>query len=450
MNLFEEEVKSFKPKEKKNKKIKITTLLIIAIAVFMILAILIVIAISYLRGSILTISLDGQKIDDAILEAIKLNDDGTAEISIKKMASYLNYQIYGGDYETLLEDSNKGYLQYNKQITTYENGSNKINQYNIDNESTQQKEEIKLKEAIKDISGDMYVNSDDAEKILSIYFSYNKNKNNIEIDTLDYLYNFYENYYAKKNGYIKIENVTNQNKKTVLDNMLIVEDTSGNYGVINIENGEIILEIKYTAIEYLRSDSEFLITRGEKKGIISSNKNVKLENYDNIDIITLNESKYYLITQNSKYGLANSNGNILIYPEYTKIGIEKEKFSSNDITNNYLVADTYIPLQKDKIYTLYNIKTQQLLKDQYTNLGYISKSSNIYSTIQVPEFGLVVVQKDAKYDLITQDGNNLFGYVLDSVYFTVSAGKKTYYIEYNNNAIELLTYLDEKGIKRVK
>ncbi len=45
----------------------------------------------------------------------------------------------------------------------------------------------------------------------------------------------------------------------------------------------------------------------------------------------------YLVTNNNKHGVINSTGSIIVYLEYDQIGIDSNRFSSNNIKKSILI-----------------------------------------------------------------------------------------------------------------
>ena len=69
--------------------------------------------------------------------------------------------------------------------------------------------------------------------------------------------------------------------------------------------------------------------------------------------------------------------------------------------------------------------------------------------LEIQDYKLLVGRQGEKYDLITTKGEGLFkGFILDSVYITVNAGKETYYITYGDQNIELLKFLEENNVEK--
>ena len=438
MNLFENE-ELLKPKQQI--KVKAPTVLIVIISILSVISIVIIGLITYLKGTILTITLDGQ--DANKLKSILIFEEDKIYIPIKKIAEYLQYQTYNGDYITLSEEVDKCYIENIEEKVAFTLDSNIITK--VRGGVTEQ---VKIVEPISQINEELHITSEGAEQAFNLYFNYNKEKNEITIQTLSHLYNRYLNY-AISIGYSPIENEIFDNKLAILEGLIVVKGSNGNYGVININN-EVILETKYQSIRYLPKTSDFLVSSNNKMGIIASDKSTKISlKYDSIEIFTNKNEMFYLIGNSGKYGLLDVNGNEIIYPEYTKIGMSVSEYSKNNVTTGHVLNGEVIPVENNGKWALFNIKGEKITDFIYDGFGCQVKNNNTYSVLQIPEYNLLVAKQGEKYDLITIEGKSLFkDAILNLVYISVSSGKTNYYISYGEQKIELFSFLEENGIKK--
>lgn len=440
MELFDEEI--LKPK--KRKKIKSTTIIAIVIAILIILCVIVIATIVYLRNTILTVTLDN--VDASDLESIFIiEENNKIYIPIRKMGEYLKYNTYNGDYITRSEDTDKCYIENEEELVSFELNSNILTKV-VDGQSQQ----IKINEPITQINGELCINSDGAQDAFNIVFEYNTEKNNINIQTLTYLYMSWSNY-AKSKGYTPIEEETFENKTAILDNMIIVKNSNENYGVINT-SGEIILETKYDDIKYLRKTSDFLVSSNGKKGIISEDKTTKISLiYDNIQEVTNNNDIFYIIQSSNLYGVLDVNGDIVIHPEYAQIGIDVSAYDKNGVTNGYILFNKIIPVKNNNKWAIFDIEGNKITDFIYDALGCSnSKVPNTYGVLEIKDFNLLVVNLNGKYGLITLEGKDVLQNILDSVYISVTSGNSNYYITYGDQTIQLIEFLQERGIKKVE
>ena len=442
MDLFEEEI--LKPKKKKT--IKGSTLILIAIILLSILCVLALMAIFYIKGTILTITLDG--IEAKELENIFIMEENNkVYMPIKRMAEYLRYDAFTGDYITRSEDDvNKCYVETDEEVVSFTLNSNILTKV-IEGQSQQ----IKITEPIKEINGELCIAAEGAQDAFNFKFYYDANKNNIYIQTLSYLYSWYSQQ-AVNEGYLLIEEETYANKAAILDDMLIVKADNNNYGVINIK-GETILETKYDSIQYLQNTSDFLVGSNDRKGIISKDKTTKVElTYDSIERVTNKNDIFYVVEKSNLFGLLDQNGKTIIYPEYEQIGIDVSGYSQNGVTNGYILYNELVPVKRNNKWGLMNINGKKVTDFVYDSFGCPNGKNNLYRThgvIKVLDYNLIVGRQGEKYNLVTLDGKWLFErFILDSVYITVSEGKNVYYITSGNTTKELISFLQDNGVTK--
>lgn len=448
IDLFDEEI--LKPKKKKT--IKPITIILVAIAILVILFIVTMVSMVYLRSKILKITVDGNDAKD-LEEIFIIEENSKIYIPIRRMAEYLNYDSYNGDYITRSEDATKCYIETEEELVSFTLNSNILTKV-VDGQTQQ----IKITEPIKEINGELCINAEGTQDAFNFRFNYNVEKNDIYIETLPYLYNWYSQTYQAQ-GFLPIDIETFANKTAIWDGMLIVKSDNQNYGVIDINTGELILETKYNSIQYLRSTSDFLVGSNNKKGIISADKSTKVEViYDNIERVTDQKNIFYVVKKSNFYGLLDKDGKTIIYPEYEQIGIDVSAYSQNGVTNGYIFYNEVVPVRRNNKWGLININGNKIVDFIYDSYGCLYSKNNAYMTygvIEVLDYKLLVVNKSGKYNLVTIEGKELFnGYILDDVYITVSEGKKNYYVTTGSQTTELLGFLKENeeklGITKVE
>lgn len=438
MDLFENE-ELLKPKKKL--KIKLSTIIITIIIILILLCFVIVGLIVYLKGTILTVTVDTINANE--LKSIFIFEENKIYIPIRKMAEYLQYETYNGDYITLSEETNKCYIENLEELVSFVLDSNIITK--VRNENA---EKLKIDEPITQINGELCITEEGAEKAFNFRFVFDKERNQITIETLSYLYQLYSQF-STSLGYLNIENEIFENKMLIFNDLIVVKGKNENYGVID-GYGDVVLETKYENIEYLPKTSEFLVSSNNKKGIISQDKTTKINvTYDNIEIITNKNDTFYIIKDSDKYGLLDSNGSVLIYPEYSKIGIDVSQYSHNDVTNGYILHNELIPVSNNSKWALFNVEGKQITDFIYDEIGCVAKKDNTYGVVQIPEYNLIIAKQKDKYDFITLEGKGLFNrFILDSVYISVSSGKLNYYMNYGEKKIELFEFLEKNGVEK--
>ena len=343
MDLFNEE-ELLKPKKKK--EIKASTVIGVTIGALITLCIITLLLIIYLKGTILKITVDGQDAQ-ALEKIIIMEENNKIYLPIKRIAEYLKYEAYNGDYITRSEDPTKCYIETGEELISFTLNSNVITKL-VEGQTRQ----VNMEEAVKEINGELCVTSQAAKDAFNIMFYYTQNKKQIEIETLTYLYTACSQHYQTK-GYSAIENVSFANKTAVLDGMLIVKSDNGYYGAITIE-GEVILETKYDDIQYLSKTRDFLVESNGKKGIISAKKETKLKLiYDTIQAVTNKNDIFYIIEQSDLFGLLDVNGKTLIYPEYEQIGMDVTAYKQNGVTNGYILYNEIVPVRRNNKWAIF-------------------------------------------------------------------------------------------------
>ena len=419
-------------KSKKNKKISNIILVLIVLIFLIILGLIVVI--KSLQTEKISLTLDGKTNND-LISILKFDDNDKIYVPIKKVANYLGYNSYNGDYSQPSEDTSKCYIECENEITNFSLNSDIIYKTKP-NSSANSYEKIQIDEPVIAINGELYTTIDGIKKSFNVSFEYKNSK--ITIYTMDYLISQYANVIINY-GYTEI-NEAFENKKTILEDMIVVNKEQ-KCGVINID-GTIVLDAKYDDITYMQQTSDFLVQSNDKMGIISKNKQTKVSvSYDSIENMN-NDSNLYVVEQNGKYGVIDINGNIKIHPEYTKIGVDINLFKYNDVKNGYILADTLIPVQKEDKWGLFDKAGSKVVDFIYDNLGYISNDSrNNNNLLVVSGYDVLVVNKDDKYNLISLKGKEIFNVFVDAIYTTTESGENRYYMIYNGQTNDLLPYL---------
>lgn len=432
---------NFEPKKVDNSK-KITRIILAVMLVLVIAIIGIFMSIVYIQNSTLKFYIDGR--ENNKVKEMMVEESGNIYFPIKDIASYLGYNSFSGEYTDKSEDASKCYVQCDDEVANFSLNSNKIYKLTT-SDNTANYEYFYANKPVKAINGKLYATTDAIEKAFNISFTYDTNKKRIYIYTMPYLI---ESYSSKVLDY-GYEEISEEfaNKKTVLNNMLVVTKNQGKvYAVLDI-SGKDVIEAKYDYIEYLPNSGDFLVKSNNKVGVISAKKETKIQIlYDNLELID-SDAGLYLAEKDNKYGVIDSKGNIKIYIEYDQIGIDNTKFEQNDIKNKYLLDNGMILAKKDSLWGAFDKNGNEILDFEYEGFGYIASSSkNAINLLLIPEYNVLVASKDKKYTLINSSGKELCIPILDDVYMTIDSGKKYYYMSYNNKTINVEDFLDEIGV----
>ena len=440
MNLIDE---SFETKKTDNSK-KLAKIILAIIIVLVIAIIGIFIALVYIEDSTLKLYLNGS-VNEKVKEMMLVESDGTVYFPIKDISAYLGYYSYNGEYADKSEDASKCYIENDDEIANFALNSNKIYKLTISDDDANY-EYYYANKPVKAINGKLYATSDAIENAFNISFTYNVDKQRVYIYTMPYLI---ESYTARVLDY-GYEAISDEftSKKTILNDMLIVtKNKNKSYGVID-SKGNTIIEPKYDYIGYLPNSGDFLVKSNNKVGIISAKKETRIQIlYDSLELID-SDSGLYLAKKDNKYGVIDAKGNIKIYIEYDQIGIDNSKFEQNNIKNKYLLDNGMIPVKKDKYWGAFNKNGNQILDFKYDSFGYIASSNkDAINLLLIPDYNILIACQNKKYALINSAGEEKVGPILDDVYITINSGKKYYYMNVNDQTLNVEEWLDSVGVK---
>lgn len=438
MNLIDEELQ---PKKKDNSK-KMARMILIIISILIIAIIGIVMAIAYIQEKTLKLYVNGS-INEKVKQMMVIEDDGTIYFPIKDIASYLGYQSFNGEYTDKSEDQSKCYVQDDNEVANFALNSNKIYKLTLEN-SDGNYDYYYSKKPVRAINGKLYATSDAIENAFNVSFSYNADNQRAYIYTMPYLIQSYSSKVLDY-GYEEISDNYN-NKKTILNDMLVVTKDQGKiYAVIDIK-GNAVIEPKFDNIEYLPNSGDFLVQSNNKVGIISAKKETKIQLlYDSLELID-SDTGLYLAKKDNKYGVIDSKGNIKIYIEYDQIGIDNTKFEQNNIKNKYLLDNGMILARKDKLWGAFDKNGKQVLDFEFDSFGYVATSNkDAINLLLIPDYNILVACQNKKYALINSAGEMIIRPVLDDAYMIINSGKKYYYMNANDRKINITEFLDEQG-----
>ncbi len=430
------------------KKSKLPMIIGICLAILIIIIIAIIVAIVYLNGSVMKITINGQK-NNNIEKMLYIPEDDVNKvyIPIRAIAKYFNYEDYRGDYKIKSEDSSKCYVKNENEIAMFTKDSDRL----VDSRGDSDYEYITLDEKVFEKDGELYTTPDGIEKAFNVLFQVDISKKKIDIFTMDYL----NQYYATR---LKIDGQTEEltkeyaDKKAIFKNMIIVIKNK-QYGVVNAETGEAVLENKYEEIKYLPATSDFLVKSNGKYGVLGSDASVKVRvTYDDIKIMD-NQNGLYLVKQNNLYGVVDTKGKVIMNPEYNQIGVDINKYANSGIENPYVLLDEIIPVKNSGgLWAIFNKKGEKIRDFEFSNIGSGTSSStqsaNNYPAIVIPSYKIIIVEKDKHYNLMTTNGEELVpSYVLENVYIknNTETGENNYYMTYNNKVMSVEEWLASTG-----
>ena len=421
----------------RKEKSKAPMIIGICIGILVVMIIAIICAIVYLRSTVLTIKLNNQTNHDLEEILYITGDEGNQQIyvPIRRIAKFLNYEDYRGDYISKSEDSTKCYVKNANEIAMFTKDSTDLVKTNGDSNY----EYLTLKEKVFEKDGELYTTPEGIEQAFNVLFENNLQQNKINIYTMDYLNQIYctaLGITGKDDDEIKTSEIYSDQKAILQDMIIIIKDEQ--YGVITASTGQPVLETKYEEIKYLPSTSDFLIKSNGKYGILGTDTSTKLRvMYDDIKIID-SKNGLYLLKKNNLYGVADKKGKVIIDPSYPQIGVDNTKYKQSGIENQYVLLDEIIPIKNsDGLWAIFNIKGEKIKDFEFTEIGCNNvKESDTLPAVVIPSYKIVIVGKDEHYNLMTSSGEVLIpSYILNSVYIKLNTetGENKFYMSYNNN-----------------
>lgn len=228
--------------------------------------------------------------------------------------------------------------------------------------------------------------------VVNAYAEYSE-ESGLIIYTLEKLTKTY-NEKAVENGYNSI-NTEGDNYKTLAYNLLMV-NKNNRYGITDLGFQELV-GTKYNTISFNELQNEFIVSSGDKYGIIDKVGNIKVNLiYDDISIINYSPL-IYIVKRNNKYGVLNESGELITNVEYEEIG---SKTDSNNKSERRVVIipeiseeiKQSIVVKKESGYGLINILTGEPIVE--------CDFERIYAILQDGNLMYEAVFKGQKVDLI--------------------------------------------------
>lgn len=435
----------------KNKKISIIILVAIVITIIAIIGI--VYAIMYLQNNTFRIYING-KVVNLPNETIIIDEEtGKIHVDITGIANYLDYDYHKGEFKLYTEDENKCWVENKKETASFFLNSNKISKVAPD--QTRDYENYTISDPVISRNGKLYCTPEGIKIGFNVLFEYNKDQKNISIYTLPYLVNTYENRF-KQLGYKDGIDDAFDNQKAVLYNLFVVKKDNNLYGVVNSNNEEIIGS-RYRNMIFNENAREFYVTSAlNKKGIVTEKGETKINLlYDDIRMVD-KQNGLYLVKNSNKYGMIGNTGNTIIHLEYDQIGVNVGSFRNNNINNQYVLFENAIPVYQNKKWGMFDINGNMILPLEYDTIGYSSGVSGkvVNNLLIVPSYKGIVFGKDyfiqdgrntkkvRYYGLYDNKGTELIPTALTNAYFVVNAGVNTYYMEYQEQTLNIEEYLE--------
>lgn len=432
---------------------KISRIVLIGIVITIIAIIGIVYAIIYLQSNTFRIYIN-DKVVNLPNETIIIDEvSGKIHVDITGIASYLDYDYHRGEFKLYTEDENKCWVENKNETASFFLNSNKISK--VAPNQTKDYEDYTISDPVISRNGKLYCTPEGIKIGFNVLFEYNKEQKNIQIYTLPYLVSMYEDRF-KELGYREGIDDAFDNQKAILYNMFVVRKDNNLFGVVNSNNEEIIGS-RYRNMVFNENAREFYVTSSlNKKGIVTEKGETKINLlYDDIKMVD-KQNGLYLVKNNNKYGMIGNTGNIIIHLEYNQIGVNVGAFRNNDIKNQYVLFENAIPVCQNNKWGMFDINGNIILPLEYDTIGYSSGVSGkvVNNLLIVPSYKGIVFGKDyfiqdgrntkkvRYYGLYDNKGTELIPTALTNAYFVVNAGVNTYYMEYQEQTLNIEEYLE--------
>ena len=431
--------------KKSNAKKYVLIGLIISVVLLLLLLVLLVLYSNMIPQKMI-LTIDGQS--QNYTEDMFVFEDNNIYISLKDIANLIGYRYYDGGYKQFTQDKTSCYLESDDEVVVYQLDSDKINK--TLNSTDVQYSEFTISKPVRQINNKLYVIAADLELGCNVSIAYNQSTNQMTINTLSSLYNFY-NEKAMNNAYLNVDGLddTFVNKKTIRYGMLVVKSTIREiekYGVISLDGQKTYLDIKYDEISFIENLQCFLVKGDNKYGLMykDGTQIIKLE-YDQINLFDSMNNLFY-VEKNDKKGILDENGEALgnMFVEYDEIGINKSLFSSNNIENPMLLYNKCIPVKKDDKWGIFNIEGELISNFTWDSLGYVDPKNSKNNILLAENVEGIIVCKDEKYGVINSEGKLLVPCIYDKVYAEIIEGKYRYYIQIGDESIEINDYINNE------
>ena len=430
-------------RQNEKKGAKTATIIGILIAITVIVVIAIIFLMLSRSGKKFSVVINGQT-TNVSEDTFVITDEGKIYVSIRDIAPYLGYEAHNGEYKVDVEDKNKMYVEATDGTETASFYLNSTTISKVAPNTNADYENITIKEPVTLVNDKMYIIDDGIRYGFNVLMSYNKDKNQVTINTLPNLIKFYETKITEY-GYSKISEDFNNQKALIYGMIVASKDNTEKFGVIDTQGNE-ILSPRYNKIEFVESTGEFIITNSsEKVGIAYSDGKTKITvAYDEIKVM---DSKLglYLVNSNKKYGVIDSSDRSIIYIEYDQIGVDASKFPNDNIKNQYILYDTMIPTKINGKWRLFDISGKRINENEYDSVGFIASNSSDKvngNALTIGETKTIVVGNNELYGAVDVRGNELIPLRFEKIYSTTSAGNTTYYILHGGKDYSATDYID--------
>ncbi len=451
--------------EKKTAKMKKSLIIIVVlIIILLILAGVVWVFSQKVAKEQLKLTIDG--VAKSVNSEIIFVKDEKIYTSIKDIAELIGYKQYNGEYKQYTEDLTKCYVTNTKELVTFASGSSEIRKYSLLDSQTDS-QTFDIGEMVTSQGSKLYINQEGLKRAFNILISYTKSNNTVTIATLPYIASTYGTQITNSAVTSATcsfgESVLFNNQKALLYNYIIIKDpTTKLYGMASLnEPNTPIISARFSKIEFVEGINDFIVTTEDNKvGILGNDAVTKVKpTYEKIKEID-KDLGLYLVVSNNKQGVINQNGKIIVYQDYDQIGLDSS-YSDTNIKNRYLIYDNCIPVKENEKWGLFDKNGNKILPLEYNQIGCTSVNTsdkNSKGIILIPTINAIVFGEDftnestgskvRKYGLVNSAGEIMTQMVFDGAYETTIENNTTYYMTYQNQAIDIVSFWQEQIAKR--
>ena len=416
-------------------------------------------------------------------------ENGEYYVAAEEFSNLIGYRYRKGSYGSFSQnEENAAYLQNDYEVAAFSADSNVLKKY-IDVDSTLDpkytgitvlsqngySETTTLNLNVIEKNGVIYIPVNCLADICNSLATFKGNQ--LYVYTLPHLIEV-----AKmKAGEYKYDTISGdyENLRALPYGMMVVMDNN-NYGVVGLYNKDAYnVPDQYDKIVFNQNVKEFLVTKGNKVGILNTEGKSVIDiskNYEEISVLS-DRLGLYLVSEDDQLGVLNRNGKEIVYPEFDSVGITEELINKYRIKTDdiiYIPYDTMIVARDGSKYGIYDTNDGLKLNATYSNVG--CDPQEIYANLPVSDEESDIekidnAEKVLLIDIELEDGTGIKGIVMESyvsaiggerygiydsitgrliipcactqIYQITKDGRTKYYMEFNGEQLELVEYIED-------
>ena len=415
--------------------------------------------------------------------------DDEVYIAAEEFATLLGYKYQKGSYGSFSQNADGAYIQNDYEVASFTIDSNELKKYiKVDSQLDSKYtgitvlsengycETTTLEAPIIQNNGITYIPLQCIDDICNASSSMENNTLNV------YDLTFLIDLARTKAPEYKCDLISGdyENLRALAYGVIVVIDNDS-YGVVGLyDKNAFNIPAKYDKIVFNQNVKEFLVSQGNKVGILNLKGESVIDidnNYEDISVLS-DRLGLYLVSEDDKYGVLNRDGKEIVYAEYDSVGIDQDTLQEFSIKTDdliYIPYDTMIVAEDSGKFGIYDIEDGEKLGTNYTGIGCIPVNLD-RNYVEDPNSEVKIEKRDDAekvllIDIELEDGTGIKGIVLkqfsatlggdrygiyDSItgrliipcactqiYSRTKNGRTTYYMEFNGEELELVEYLED-------